>query len=193
MPFLFEKGERPKIEKRGNKVLVLRTRFGISFRDVCKLLSPSTNLRSFGKLFNLEDEKAHFPFKFLDSVEKLNFPGLPEDPEIWKSDLSGGSVVSPEVIAQARQMFVDAGCETLGDYLKTYLKKDVVILYLATQEWRKQLDLLIGVDFIMSRKFTISSLAHFACQRNHVANKEVGTFFCNNFQTYELLRNGMRG
>ena len=157
------------------------------------MLSPSTNLRNFGKLFNLEQEKAHFPFKFLDSVTKLNHLGLPTDPAVWVSDLSGGSAVTPEIIQQSQTLFDDSGCVTLGDYLKTYLKKDVIILFLATQEWRKHLHRLIGVDFVLSKKFTISSLAHYACNRHQVSRQEVGTFFCNNTQTYEVIRNGMRG
>jgi len=62
VPYLYEKGYGPKMEKRGNKVSNIKTRNGTSFRDITKLLAPSTNLRNFGRLFNLEQAKAHFPF-----------------------------------------------------------------------------------------------------------------------------------
>ena len=62
--------------EEGNKVTQIRTSSGISFRDMTKLLAPSTNLRSFGKLFNLEQVKAHFPFGLLTSVKILDLPEL---------------------------------------------------------------------------------------------------------------------
>jgi len=193
VPYLFEKKHLPKIEKRGTKVTLIKTREGIVFRDVCKLLAPSTNLRSFGKLFGLEQEKAHFPFGLLDSVEALNIAELPSDPVEWKSQLTGGASIGPAEIAEAQQLFLKAGCRNLGDYLRAYLKLDVLILYRATQEWRRHLKQLIGVDFVESRKFTISSLSNLAGGRSLVARRQLGNFFPNNSQTYRLLREGMRG
>jgi hypothetical protein len=52
VPYLYEKQFYPKLERRGNKLSTIRTRTGINFRDVTKLLAPSTNLRSFGELSN---------------------------------------------------------------------------------------------------------------------------------------------
>ena len=193
LPHLFERRHRPKIEKRGNKVTSIATREGIVFRDVCKLLAPSTNLCGFGKLFNLEQVKAHFPFALLDSVTKLKTLKLPTEPELWVSDISSGPPVTPDEIASAQALFVEAGCQNLGDYLKAYLRLDVVILYKASQEWRKRLRELVGVDFIESQKFTISSLSNLAGGKSLVARKLVGNFFPNNSQAYRILREGMRG
>ena len=75
VPLAYEAGHRPKILKRGGKVTSIALRSGIAFRDITKMLAPSTNLRKFGRLFGLEQEKAHFPFKLLTSVEVL-----PESP-----------------------------------------------------------------------------------------------------------------
>jgi hypothetical protein len=193
VPHLFEKLHRPKIEKRGHRVTMIKTRGGVVFRDVCKLLAPSTNLRGFGKLFNFEQEKAHFPFSLLDSVEKLGLSRLPDDPAAWRSELSGSAEIGPEEIAQAQALFAKSGCKSVGDYLKTYLKLDVVILYKATQEWRKHLRALVGVDFIESRKFTISSLSNLAGGKSLVSRRRPGNFFPNNSQVYRILRQGMRG
>lgn len=193
MPYLFEKKFRPKLEKRGNKVTQIRTSAGIVFRDVVKLLAPSTNLRSFGKLFDLEQSKAHFPFGLLSSVEVLNMPELPIDPQLWKSDLTGNATITEEEIAEAVELFRAAGCKSLGDYLKAYLKLDVDILYKATQEWRRHLKELVDVDFVESQKFTISSLSYLAGSKTAVRSQHLGHFFCNNSQVYRLLRTGMRG
>ena len=193
VPFLYEKKERPRLEKRGNKVTQIRTGCGISFRDVTKLLAPSINLRSFGKLFNLEQAKAHFPFGLLTSLSELERPELPTDPRLWKSELTGNASITDADIAEAVALFTAAGCQNLGDYLRAYLKLDVVVLHRATQEWRKTLKTYVGVDFVEAAKFTISSLSNYAGLKMAASQNRIGNFFPNNSQNYRLLRAGMRG
>ena len=192
VPYLFEGKFRPKLEKRGNKVTTISTRIGIVFRDVVKLLAPSTNLRSFGKLFDLEQAKAHFPFGILTSVDALGLPNLPDDPKLWKSELTGAPLSAAD-IAEAQELFRRSGCSNVGEYLRLYLKLDVDILYLATQGWRKRLKELVDIDFVESRKYTISSLSYLAGHRTCVRERQLGHFFPNNSQIYRLLRLGMRG
>jgi len=193
VPHLFERGFAPVVEKRGNKVTQIRTRCKVSFRDVTKLLAPSASLRTFGKLFNLEQSKAHFPFGLLDSVEVLRQKGLPTDLTVWRSELATGKDFTEVELAEAQELFAKAGCVTLGDYLKAYLVLDVDILLRATQEWRRRLRDLVKLDFVESRKFTISSLSYTAGLKNLEAGLRFGSFFPNNSQHYRLLRKGMRG
>jgi len=110
------KKERPRIEKRGNKVTQIRTARGVAFRDITKLLAPSTNLRAFGKLFNLEQAKAHFPFRILTSVGVLNTPQLPVDLSAWKSELTGNSPVTQSEVEEALELFAKAGCQNIGKF-----------------------------------------------------------------------------
>jgi hypothetical protein len=158
-----------------------------------KLLAPSTNLRSFGKLFNLEEEKGDVPFSILTSVSSLNLTDLPDELASWRSELTGGKEPTREMIDEAKRLWAKAGCQNLGDYLRAYLRLDIIILYKASQEWRRQLKNLIGLDFVESKKFTISSLSFLAGIKSSAAKKKIGTFFPNNSQTYRLLRRGMRG
>jgi hypothetical protein len=181
------------MEKKGNKVTQIRTCTGVSFRDITKLLAPSTNLRSFGKLFNLEQVKAHFPFALLNSVSVLKEPALPTHLDAWKSDLTGNAKITKADIDEAQRLFAEAGCSTIGDYLKAYLKLDVIILFKATQEWRKTLKRVVGIDFVETAKYTISSLSNLAGLMVNSKNCDIGSFFPNNSQTYRLLRMGMRG
>lgn len=192
LPYLFEKGHKPQIEKKGLKVNVIKTKHRIVFRDICKLLAPSTNLRNFGKLFDLEQKKAHFPFAMLSSVETLSVTSLPTDPTMWNSDISGPPITESD-IQEAQHLFTNVGCSNLGDYLKHYLCLDVLILYKATQAWRKQLKDLVGIDFIESRKYTISSLSYLAGGKTSANLLRPGWFFPNNSQHYALLKEGMRG
>jgi hypothetical protein len=195
VPLAFEAGHRPKILRRGGKVTSITLRSGIAFRDITKMLAPSTNLRKFGRLFGLEQEKAHFPFKMLDSVRVLrDVTRLPPfgDPS-WQSELSGGAALTLQDVAAAHELFDRAGCLNLGDYLASYLWLDVEILYKATQAWRKTLAQLIGLDFVQVKKFTISSLSYTAGLKTWESRLRIGTFAVNNSQHYRLLRRGMRG
>lgn len=197
IPHLFEKQQRPKIEKRGSKVTSIRTKIGIVFRDITKMLAPGTNLRSFGQLFNLHQEKAHFPFSYLTSVEILKEPNLPgtNQIEVWRSELNSfeNDDEIRKKILEAQNLFQQNKCKSIGDYLKTYLKLDVIILYKGIQEWRQALKKIIGIDFIESQNFTISSLANLAVGKSLCSRRHIGLFFPNNSQNYRLLRQGMRG
>jgi len=157
---------------------------------VTKLLAPSTSLDKFGKLFGLEQKKAHFPFSLLRSVKDLDIPRLPDRVEDWTSDLTGGKSFSQADLEEAQALFAEASCTNLGDYLKAYLKLDVEILYQAAQCWRRQLSAVVGVDFVEAEKFTISSLSYYAGLKSERTQR---SFFPNNSQHYRLLRRGMRG
>lgn len=202
LPFLYQQKQKPRMEKKGNKVLTIRTKSGVFFRDITKLLAPATNLASFGKLFNLEQVKAHFPFSYLDSVQKLLEPHLPTEIHFWTGELKvfSGHLSEAEktgqiqkIIAEAQQLFSLTKCQNVGDYLRYYLRLDVEILYQASQLWRQHLKDLIQIDFLEHRKFTISSLSFLANQRNMSSHRKIGTFSVNNSQVYRLLRQGMRG
>lgn len=193
VPYLFQKKCHPKLEKRGNKVTSIKTRYGIHFRDATKLLSPATNLRNFGKLFNLEQVKAHFPFGILNSVKVLDWPSLPRDIRLWKSDLTGSDKITDAEVAEAERLFIENGCSNLGDYLKTYLKLDVIILFKAMQAWRLSLQQLVGLDLIENARYTIAGFSNLAGLKLAAKNKRFGIFFPNNSQMYRLLRRGMRG
>lgn len=197
VPYLVEEKWYPRLEKRGNKVLSIKTRRGPSFRDITKLLAPTTNLAGFGRLFGLEQEKADFPFAYLDSVTKLRVKSLPFHPKYWRSDLKTSSQETDEdlqaKINRSHALFAQANCRNLGDYLKHYLMLDVEILFRATHLWRRDLAKVIDIDFVEHRKFTISSLSYLAGQRSASKNLNIGTFSVNNSQMYRLLRLGMRG
>ena len=136
VPHLFEKKFRPKLEKAGNKVTSIRiARCHVTFRDVMKLLSPGTSLCQFGQLFNLSQEKAHFPFGLLDKVDALKIPKIPNKAEQWISDL--GPQISQSEVDEAQKLFTATGCSDVGDYLKTYLRLDCCIKwcnYVANKE-----------------------------------------------------------
>ena len=195
VPYLFEKRFKPVIEKNGNKVNVIKVKkCHVNFRDVVKLLSPGTSLKQFGQLFNLQQAKAHFPFALLTGVEALELPLLPSNLSEWQSELSSSkNPLTLEDVAEAHRLFRMSNCQNVGDYLKTYLRLDVDILYKATQGWRQTIIAEIGVDFVQTAKFTISSVSNFAGDLCASKNLQIGQFFPNSSAVYRLLRRGMRG
>lgn len=194
IPLLFEQELRPKIDKKGNKVSIIRTKNGIQFRDITKLLAPSTNLRSFGQMFNLDIQKGHFPFKILSHVQSLSIPFLPVDLHMWTSDLSGNkTAIKRKDVEEAVTFFNNSGFTCVGDYLRHYLILDVQILHRATNLWRRRLFEVIGLDFVDIQKFTISSLSSYAGSHTLALQLKTGWFFPNNNQNYALMKRGMRG
>ena len=195
VPYLFEKKLKPQLEKNGNKITAIKVKkLGINFRDVVKLLSPGTSLRQFGQLFKLTQEKAHFPFTMLTGLSALNIPELPVSLADWNNgpSLSKDGVTQADVNESIKKKKKN-NCTCLGDYLKIYLKLDVDILYSATQGLRRMIAKEIGVDFVQTANFTISSVSNLAGDRCAASNLQFGQFFPNNSAVYRLLRKGMRG
>ena len=196
VPRLVELSERPRVCKKGNRVTSITTRSGIEFRDIARLLAPSTSLRKFGELFGLEQAKAHFPFSYLTSVERLKDSSLPLDPEDWRSDLTGDNPTREELAAirdEALVMWEALGCRNVGDYLSGYLHLDIEILHEGAKRWISTLETLLSLNFVELGKFTISSLSYAAGLKSAESRLRVGSFFPNNSQLYTVLRMGMRG
>ena len=196
-PRLHELRERPRVLKRGNKISAILTSSGVEFRDVARLLAPSTSLRKFGELFNLEQAKAHFPFAYLTSVARLDDETLPyDDLSVWRSELSGEKLTDDQVTAiqeEARAMWNALHCKTVGDYLAGYLHLDVEILFRCAVLWNRSLKEAVGVSFVELGRFTISGLSYAAGIKVQEARLAVGSFFPNNSRMYAILRRGMRG
>lgn len=189
--------ERPRVLKRGNKITALLTASGVEFRDIARLLAPSTSLRKFGQLFDLEQAKAHFPFAYLTSVARLDDDSLPYgDPAVWRSELGGEKLTDDQVSAiqdEARAMWTALDCKTVGDYLAGYLHLDVAILFKSAVLWNRSLREAVGVSFVELGRFTISGLSYAAGIKVQESRLAVGSFFPNNPRLYAVLRRGMRG
>ena len=193
---LKELGQVPRISKRGNRVTSIATKCGVEFRDIARLLAPSTSLRKFGQLFGLEQAKAHFPFAYLTSVERLKDASLPSDDSYWRSELSGERVSVAqlaEIKREAGDMWRALNCKCVGDYLGGYLHLDIEILYEGVQRWNRSLEQVLDLNFVELGRFTISSLSYTAGQKDLEKRLCVGSFFPNNSQMYSVLRRGMRG
>ena len=182
--------------KKGNRVTSITTRRGVEFRDIVRLLAPGTSLRKFGQLFGLEQAKAHFPFAYLTSVACLSDCRLPDDPNLWRSELTGPQMTDVDIArvqTEAQTMWDALGCSTVGDYLAGYLRLDILILLDGTLQLIDTYEEVLGLNFVEMGRFTISNLSYTAGLKSAESRQTVGLFFPNNNQLYAILRQGMRG
>lgn len=196
VPRLVELGQAPRVCKKGNRVTSIVARSGVEFRDIARLLAPTTSLKKFGQLFGLEQAKAHFPFAYLTSVARLADDRLPTDLDLWRSELTGPDLTEQdlkEIVGEAQRLYDQLECKSVGDYLAGYLNLDVEILHEGALRWIATLENVLGINFIEAGKFTISSLSYTAGLKSAESRLQIGSFFPNNSQLYSVLRLGMRG
>lgn len=93
-----------------------------SFKFIGKEISnmPTLELKDLNK-------KLPFPYEYITSFEVLRERTLPTDKESWYSKLKGTSP-SAELISEAHHVFNKLKCKKIEDYMKVYLRVDVLLL-----------------------------------------------------------------
>ena len=91
-------------------------------------------------------KKGVFPYSFLDSFEKLSEKSLPQYGDQWINSLSGQIDVSEEDVQHANKVWNEFGCKNFGDYLKLYLKTDVILLADVFEKCQRLFDQVYGLD-----------------------------------------------
>ena len=79
--------------------------------------------------------KGVFPYSYFDSLTKLHETSLPPR-DAFTNDLTGEEC-SEEDYAHACMAWRQFGCETFGDYMKSYLHLDVMLLADVFEEFRR--------------------------------------------------------
>ena len=77
------------------------------------------------KAYECESEKSWFPYEWFDSIEKLDFKGLP-DYEHWYSKLKGCYLLTKTELEGCKKLFEEKGMKTFEDWLRYYNNHDVV-------------------------------------------------------------------
>ena len=100
--------------------------------DACDLERAPRFLEGFRGRLSEEDmrrflRKGVFPYKWFDSIDKLDFPRHPEKEAFW-SDLTGDDHISDDDYEQAKWVWDTFGCKTSRDYHDIYLEGDVLLL-----------------------------------------------------------------
>jgi hypothetical protein len=184
---------RMKLQLAGTRVRWFKFD-SITFQEVMRLLPEGTSLARFREMCGLAESKMIFPFDLLDeSLELLSRKNLPRHARHWKSRLRGGEAPPQAQVDEANKFFKDMNFETVADYLKFYLRQDVLMLAKGFERLSDTYFELFHLDIVDSRKFTISSLAATASQTHLFRTKAPGMFSPQDRRLYAILRQGLRG
>ena len=140
-----------KVAKKGSGVMFLMTP-EFRFLDIINYLGPGTSYDSWTRAYGCNEQKSWFPYEWLDSVEKLSYPGLP-DYECWTSKLKKtssnpeGYLLTEEEFESCTQLFKEMGMSTFADWLKYYNDLDITPFLEALNKMRgyyieKEIDIL---------------------------------------------------
>ncbi|CAH0551589.1 unnamed protein product [Brassicogethes aeneus] len=134
----------------------IKFRFIDSFRFMAssldKLASYLTEFQNLKHVFlNLDDDKLKllqrkgvFPYDFVDSFEKLDFPSLPEKSAFYNK--LNDCDISENDYAHAHHVWREFGCQNLGEYSDLYLKTDILLLTDVFEQFRNSCFKTYGLD-----------------------------------------------
>ena len=119
-----------------------------------------SSLDSFGRRYGLEVRKYTFPHQISSSVAFLKKTKyMPEDRDSWMNTLTS-QLTDTKIIKNTVKLFKESGAKNLYDFLCIYLKMDILILKKGINSYRTLQYQQLGYDFILLRKYTISSLCY---------------------------------
>ncbi len=191
-----KKGARLKLHKKGSAVTsmnLLGKGKGITFRDPMLLLDSSCSLAKLASMCGHELKKVPVPFGQLDSFAALQRRSFSWDPEDWKDELSGKEAGDPELIAQARAEFERLGCESIGDYLRHYLRTDVLLLRDCTRSLYQMFADMLDCHPVDTHRYTIASLSYYCCQMRLFRDRRMGVYRPRVSPLYSVLKSACRG
>ena len=158
------------------------------FLDIINYLGPGTSYESWVKAYGASAQKAWLPYEWLDSPDKLDYPGLP-DYIHWYSKLKGEYVLKLSEFIGCRKLFHEKGMRTFRYWLECYNNLDVAPGLEALQKMRgfyssKGMDIL--KDAISLPGVSLHYLLRGSLERG-------GEFWSPSLEAYDLLKKGMVG
>ena len=108
--------------KRQNTYMCLYTD-ELKFVDICNYLAPGVSYAKYLKAYGCELEKGHFPYEYMDDLQKLEDRVLPPQSAFFSRLKNEG--ISNDDYALCQAVWRDNGMETLREYLIWYNNRDV--------------------------------------------------------------------
>ena len=175
------------VGKKANTTMFIKTPASI-FLDIINYLGPGTSYDSWIKAYGASAQKAWLPYEWLDSPDKLDFPGLP-DYIHWYSKLKGEYVLKLSEYIKCRKLFCEKGMRTFRDWLEYYNNLDVGPGLEALEKMRsfyfnKGIDIL--KDAVSLPGVSLHYLLRGALERGE-------EFWSPSSEAYNLLKKGMVG
>ena len=175
------------VGKKVSKTMFIKTQT-LLFLDIINYLGPGTSYDSWIKAYGASAQKAWLPYEWLDSPDKLDYPGLP-DYIHWYSKLKGEYVLKLSEFISCRKLFREKGMRTFRDWLEYYNNLDVAPGLEALEKMRgfyfsKGIDIL--KDAVSLPGVSLHYLLRGALERGE-------EFWSPSTEAYELLKKGMVG
>ena len=79
-----------------NNAYICISNDAFKFLDITQYLAPGSSYAKFLAAFHVDEQKSYFPYQWLDSEDKLDYPQLPPY-ETFHSDLKRGNVLALEL------------------------------------------------------------------------------------------------
>ena len=108
--------------KRQNTYMCLSTDT-LKFVDICNYLAPGVSYDKYLKAYGCELQKGHFPYEYMDDLQKLEDRVLPPQSAFFSRLKNEG--ISNDDYARCQAVWRDNGMETLREYLIWYNNRDV--------------------------------------------------------------------
>ena len=107
--------------KKNNDYMCIKTK-ELKFLDMKNYLAAGTSYDQFLKAYGVQVRKFFFPYEFLDSLEKLDYPSLPPHEAFYSSIKN--SNISDEEYALCKRTWKEQKMTTLRDFLIYYNNLD---------------------------------------------------------------------
>jgi hypothetical protein len=113
------------VVKRQNAMTCIETA-NLRFLDICNFIAPGFSYDMYVKAFDCQASKGFFPYEWMDSLDKLDYPRLPERAAFY-SNLRGKEI-SEEDYALCSRVWRDNEMKRFEHFLVWYNNLDVVPL-----------------------------------------------------------------
>lgn len=108
--------------KRNNNFMCVKTK-NLKFLDITNYLAPGFSYGEYLKAYKCTEEKGHFPYEWLTSVDKLNDSRLPPH-DAFFSKLKNANITDEEY-QHCQSVFTEFNMTSMKDFLVWYNNKDV--------------------------------------------------------------------
>lgn len=147
---MHEKKKSYAIKRNNSYTCIATSRF--RFLDMSQFIAPGTSYAKFLKAYGVEEEKGFFPYEWFDSIEKLNYPKLPEIGDAWFSTLKQKSILDDgKHSIEENYLFLEEiwnrfSMKSFKDFLQWYNNLDVKpfvqgIINYCKLYWEKKIDI----------------------------------------------------
>ena len=109
--------------KRQNTYMCLYTD-ELKFVDICNYLAPGVSYAKYLKAYGCELQKGHFPYEYMDDLQKLDERSLPPQSAFYSRLKNEG--ISDTDYAACQAVWHDNQMKTMRDFLVWYNNRDVI-------------------------------------------------------------------